>query len=166
MTNSSSSRILDLGAGYDPHRSATDAIDLMPRKDILSLARKARKFPLRGKAIFPPTLKYRFGIDMNKGLPYPDRTFKKVISRYSLSIFGKAQAFSEIFRVLVLGGKVEVWAGDKSDISRIISKMKRAGFDSFSVKTIPVTSRVSGTIYESEYYKIFAVKPRVSTTLN
>jgi len=116
-------RILDIGAGFEPYPGATDAVDRWGAKSTYHI-RKKMKHP------FPETLRYRFSIDMNKQLPYPDATFVKVVSRHSLCTFGTQNAFNEAYRVLKPGGSIMIQTGiDLNRVKRLIQKLTKAGFN-------------------------------------
>ena len=114
-------RVLDIGAGYDPHPEATDAIDAFDQKALVELGKK------EGKSI-PARVAYRFGVDMNAGLPYPAGTFQKVVSRFSLATFGKPKAFREAHRVLKPGGILETWVGDAGEVADTTRRLRGARF--------------------------------------
>ena len=115
-------RILDIGAGFEPYPGATDAVDRRGAKSTYHI-RKKMKHP------FPKTLRYRFSIDMNKQLPYPDATFVKVVSRYSLCTFGTQNAFNEAYRVLKPGGSIMIQTGhDLNGVKKLMQTLVMAGF--------------------------------------
>lgn len=157
----SSPRILDLGAGPSPHRSATDAIDILDRKRMLAIARAAKRSQLR-KFVLPPKVRYRFGVDMNVRLPYASNTFEKVVSRYSICAFGTEGAFLEAYRVLVPGGKIEIWAGDRENAGYARDMLTQAGFLAVTVIAIPNGGMIGGRWYDDEDFRVSAKKPKMA----
>lgn len=152
---------LDIGAGPSPHRSATDAIDILDRRRMLAIARAAKRSQLR-KFVLPPKVHYRFGVDMNVRLPYAPNTFEKIVSRYSISVFGKEKAFLEAHRVLVPGGKIEIWAGDRENAEYARGMLTRAGFVAVTVKAIPNGGLIGGRWYDDEDFRVSAKKPKMT----
>jgi hypothetical protein len=78
----------------------------------------------------------------NRGLPFKERTFKKITSDYSLDTFGSLLAYKEANRVLEEGGKIEITSG--SDFRRanaVIRKLKKAGFEKIETKIIPLNDQ-------------------------
>ena len=134
-------RVLDIGAGYEPHPAATDAIDILDRKTLASLGKQ-------DGYVIPSRLLYKFGVDFNQALPYPAGTFQRAISRFSLATFGKPPAYREAHRVLRPGGSIEIWAGDSRKIARITRHLRGARFTGVAVEDLG-----------QEEYRITARKP-------
>jgi len=122
-------RVLDLGAGHDPHPEATDAIDAFDQNTLVELGK------LDGRAI-PVKITYRYQVDMNAGLPYPAGTFQKVVSQFALATFGKPKAFREAHRVLKPGGTIEIRMGNRGEVPRIVRHLRGARFTQITTEPL------------------------------
>lgn len=82
---------------------------------------------------------------MNDALPYPARTFHRVVSKFSLITFGRPKAYREIYRVLKPGGLIEVWVGSAQNVAKGKRHLKGARFIEVNARFAPGCDRKSQT---------------------
>ena len=109
---------LDVGAGKYPVSRVTRAVDITIPDPTVKVERKSS------------TLKEYKQADVTKGIPYGDKSFDKVISRWALGvkILGR-KAYKELARVLKPKGKVEVRVlkDDKKYMDEIVKNLQGVG---------------------------------------
>jgi hypothetical protein len=151
-------RILDLGAGANPIKTATHyfEFELLTSKDLIKIAKEE----YNGKNL--PYLKsvlnkYKFG-DYNKDLPYPDNYFNKVESKYSLGTGQGKNAYVNTFKVLRPGGELKLELGELP--KSVMTNLRKSGFKNIKVKEFKQKD------VESSFYKVTANKPKSITNNN
>ena len=167
-------RILDMGAGGNPRKDATDATDKL-NKDEITRDRNnfiknygyARKYcKERGYCkktiITNPKLnnkiKFVYNIDYNKDkLPYDDNSVDIVSSYHSLQAFGKLHAIQEIYRILKPGGYVDIgWFSDKS-LDKFTEKLNKRfviALPKHGFKNIKIFKNIKdNTLYKYQFDK-------------
>jgi len=106
--------VLDVGAGISPDWRATHAIDL------------------RNPGQSWKGVKYKHGINLNQNdMPYSSSAFDRVISYGSLGFnFGTSKTYNEIYRILRIGGIVEIGLplGSEKNIPIVTNALSKSGF--------------------------------------
>lgn len=125
------SRILDIGAGTDPHPLATDAVEIMGMREFTELVQQTRN-PIHSG------ITYYFEVNMNTSLPFAADTFSMVISRYSIGTHGRQNAFREAYRVLQPGGQIQIVIGGPKGAPLVATRLRGAGFEQISSREIPL----------------------------
>lgn len=114
--------------------------------------------------------------DYNKNIPFKNNYFGKIKSEYSLGTLGKQKAYSEAFRVLDDGGKIEILIGGESTSTKAISnKLQKAGFEDIkvdkfyfndefgNVDTVISAKKPSRTKFSfSDFYPVNKVKYKIN----
>jgi SAM-dependent methyltransferase len=139
-------KVLDMGCGKVPDYRATHGADLcydkkMQNSDEKWVALQAKelgvpKDEIARRRSFARRVDITEGVDFNKALPYPNKTFDVVVSHSSVAAFGRRKAYSEAFRVLKPGGQVEIGAArlPKAWVEKVTNHMEKTGFQDMVVK--------------------------------
>lgn len=130
--------VLDLGSAGNPAKDATVLLDIESKRWSRSVS-FGKRFEF-GDAT--PLQRARFEklpyiqANYNEGIPTESFLFKKLTSTGSLAPFGRQTAYNEAFRVLDIGGQLDVLTGIKPG-KAIINRYINAGFTDVKVKEIP-----------------------------
>jgi SAM-dependent methyltransferase len=138
--------VLDLGAGGNPDCEATHCVDARNKTYIEGTIRKvagifkSATWPKKKEEgiqvieeeIIPRIhdMDYKYNVDFNKKLPYPDKSFNKIVSHNSLA--GNRpeniETYKNVRKLLKPGGYIVLAHGDAGVIEQTREPLKQVGF--------------------------------------